>query len=188
MIIRERNRLVLGSLFVLALALSLSMFCVPQAFADEPESKGSSSTDDEGIIYVEGPLPEAWLSDDIMPLDYTDETLDLRLDQDTTWGSQIRWKDTYSSVYARITSMGNFAKLYIDGWEADYSYHKNCTVGGVANLDARGKYEIRNLVRESQLERAQITAWRSSGQATRIGGVWSPDYQYESGVHILNPY
>lgn len=159
------------------------------AFADEA---GYGEHPVGVVVHEEGPLPEAWdiqaldMSDGPAP-DYTDQDLILLLNKNTTWGSQIRPKGTRKSVYARIDTMGTFARLYTEGWNRDCSNHANCTWGGVANLYREGKYEIYNSIGEGFWWNAQITAWRDTGSASAITGAWSPDYMTEAGVSVLNP-
>ncbi len=74
--------------------------------------------------------------------------------------------------------MGSFAYLYADGCKNGNGQWVNYTLGGQAPLYSCGQYQVRNLIREriGVDSWARLTAWRESGTATAITGVWSPDY------------
>lgn len=168
----------------LALPVMLAAAFSGQAYADE---KVFVEQPVGVIVHENGPLPREWEITGGADPDYSDWDLLLYLDQNTTWGSQIRGKGTKSSVYAKINTMGTFARLYTEGWNKDCTSHANCTWGGEANLYRTGKYEIYNNIKENWWWNAQITSWRDYGSGTPITGAWSPDYMEEAGVSVLNP-
>lgn len=123
----------------------------------------------------------------ITPRDTIDSPLELYINKETNYGSQIRYKSGASSVYANIWQAPNICNLYTDGLKSDAGTGRtNCTVNGVAVLTKTGKYEILNMVNEWGFQFTQITALRT-GAAFAVIGSWSPDYAYEPGVLILNP-
>ncbi|MDR0515258.1 MAG: hypothetical protein LBG81_08905 [Coriobacteriaceae bacterium] len=179
-----------SGLLVCLLVLTLSAMPSMAAFGDE------SSTFENPVLNVQSEVENDDASDDDISNsvsfevpttpDYEDWQLLLLLTSNTTWGSQIREKGSSSSVYANITTMGTFAKLYVDAWVQQENVSTNATYNGEANLYSIGKYEIWNYVHEWKWPKCQITAWRSTGTAMYIEGLWSPDYTYEPGVTVLN--
>lgn len=129
----------------------------------------------------------------IMPLDNQDRDLVLRLDWSTTWATEGQRKDTSSSVYVNVTTMGNLAYLYTEGSSNPSGAWTDYTHNGGAKLTKLGRYQIYNYIYENVRGKygapscyARITAWRSTGLGTQILGKWSPDY-VPDGSPVLNP-
>lgn len=92
-----------------------------------------------------------------------------------TSATGYRRKDDSTSVYINITNYsGKPLRLFVDGASnTSGGGNKNCTQG-VYRSNHLGQWEIYNLVKESKLSAARLTAWAESGYGT-VGGVWSPD-------------
>jgi hypothetical protein len=108
--------------------------------------------------------------------DYGDKgfAFDLTSTGDTA-GTPWYKKGTDSSVYINVQyRSGTAPRGYVDGANSSSGTNKkDCTIGTVY-LSKTGEYRFRNLVNESGLTYARLTAWASLGTGY-VSGVWSPD-------------
>lgn len=121
------------------------------------------------------------------------EDVYLRLDLDTgntTAGTELGSKETDSGVYLKVwdASLSDSwrVNLYGIGWRWNGSswINADCTVG-IPQLRWNGKHTFRQNIYEWGYSHAQITAWRNTAPAQILYGVWSPDYEWDSGVTNL---
>lgn len=115
------------------------------------------------------------MADDISTCDYNDKYLYLNISVGSTYGTPWYAKETYSSTYVDIESMGtvDWCFLYADG-SNDKSSYVNCTDNDQAYLSHEGQYELHNTVTEQGFTYVRVTAYRTS-QGGILTGYWSPD-------------
>lgn len=132
-----------------------------------------------GILFAcgLGTMAAPAMADDIATCDYNDKYLYLNISVGSTYGTPWYAKETYSSTYVDIESMGtvDWCFLYADG-SNDKKEYTNCTIGTRAYLSHEGQYELHNSVTEDGLTYVRVTAYRTS-QGGILTGYWSPDCQ-----------
>ncbi len=140
-----------------------------------------------GGLGLGGPAAMASGEEGIVPYDTVNRNLTLNLIAGTTYGTTWEPKETYSSTFVQVNSMGtvDWCFLYADGRNYE-GQRVNCTNNGQAYLDHEGYYKLHNTVVESGYRQVQVTAYRTSNPGI-ISGFWSPDSTDQSWYISLNP-